>query len=64
MAMLLEDLNSILKHGKALSIEQDQNVQKCVAPIVLSAPLDRLEEPHTGWQRDEDCFGRPRLLAA
>lgn len=42
--MLLEDLNSILRHRKALSIEQDQIVQKCVAPIVFYSRLDQFEE--------------------
>ncbi|WP_352719853.1 hypothetical protein [Mesorhizobium sp. M0491] len=40
MAMLLEDLNFILGHRKALSIEQDQIAQECAAPLLFNGRLD------------------------
>ncbi|TPI24314.1 hypothetical protein FJW08_29830 [Mesorhizobium sp. B3-2-1] len=59
MAMLLEDLNSILRHRKTLRIEQDQIVQKCIAPIVFPPPPRpaRIGRAPTG-KGDEDRFGQ------
>ncbi|WP_155772426.1 MULTISPECIES: hypothetical protein [Mesorhizobium] len=43
MAMLLDDLNSILRHRKALSIEQDQIGHRCIASF-FHRRLDQIEE--------------------